>query len=511
MGKLSIVRDWVLRLSIISFLVVLCVLIGVDQSNAQDEGYAPWPMYGQNARHTGVSPYIGPVKDTVKWSYEFDGVIYDTPTIGPAGRIYISQGGKLYAFQPSGQLSWKYNFENSFYLTAPAVANDSTLLVGTDNGKLAAVDFEGKPIWTLDLEVDRLNMPPIIGPGNSVYFGAGNKLYKVDSSGNLKWAFNADGAVGGGAITTDTNIVFGTKENQYRESRKGTLYKINNEGEKKWDYVVDEWIVSSTTIGPRKRIYFGTRAGTLRAVNSNGELAWKYNAKAGLSYHLDAAKDGGAIYNSPAVTDSVLYVSTQHKANSSDSGFVHALYLNGTLKWRKELPSLSGSQSPTVDAAGNIYVGTFTSGLFKLSSSGNILWQFAKPRIDLTSAVISKDRTAYVAGADSSLYAIGGNYTDVQKQDPIPHPSQVKLSSNYPNPFNPTTTIPFSLPKAMHVKIIVYNSVGKKLKTLVDRQMRAGQHSVQFNANGRSSGIYFYKLSTNGQSVRKLKKMLLLK
>jgi len=67
-------------------------------------------------------------------------------------------------------------------------------------------------------------------------------------------------------------------------------------------------------------------------------------------------------------------------------------------------------------------------------------------------------------------------------------PSQFKLEQAYPNPFNPSTTIRFYLPKSEHVLLEVYNNIGQKIETLIDQNMNAGEHTVHFNASHLSSG-----------------------
>ncbi|MBL7149962.1 MAG: T9SS type A sorting domain-containing protein [Candidatus Cloacimonetes bacterium] len=86
--------------------------------------------------------------------------------------------------------------------------------------------------------------------------------------------------------------------------------------------------------------------------------------------------------------------------------------------------------------------------------------------------------------------------------------------SNYPNPFNPSTTILFDLPQDSKVKITIYNIKGQKVKTLVNEVLPAGEHSIVWNgrdSNGKQvgSGIYFYKLIAG--DFQKVRKMLLLK
>jgi len=87
-------------------------------------------------------------------------------------------------------------------------------------------------------------------------------------------------------------------------------------------------------------------------------------------------------------------------------------------------------------------------------------------------------------------------------------PNNVNLT-NYPNPFNPTTTIDFSLPSNSKVELSVYNANGEQIKQLVNTELSSGAHSVTFDASNLNSGIYFYKLNTPENSTTK--KMILVK
>ncbi|MBO6523431.1 MAG: T9SS type A sorting domain-containing protein [Balneolaceae bacterium] len=89
-------------------------------------------------------------------------------------------------------------------------------------------------------------------------------------------------------------------------------------------------------------------------------------------------------------------------------------------------------------------------------------------------------------------------------------PRQLKLSQNYPNPFNPTTNIEFTLPKQAEVKLEVFNSIGMKVAVLVDENKHAGYHTARFDASSYSSGMYFYRLTADGNIVS-TKKMILIK
>ncbi|HMS32748.1 MAG TPA: T9SS type A sorting domain-containing protein [Ignavibacteria bacterium] len=88
-------------------------------------------------------------------------------------------------------------------------------------------------------------------------------------------------------------------------------------------------------------------------------------------------------------------------------------------------------------------------------------------------------------------------------------PKDFSLSQNYPNPFNPSTTINFDMPKGGFVSLKVYNTSGIEVATLVNETRSAGYHSVSFNASALSSGVYYYRLESNG--ISKTMKMALIK
>lgn len=88
-------------------------------------------------------------------------------------------------------------------------------------------------------------------------------------------------------------------------------------------------------------------------------------------------------------------------------------------------------------------------------------------------------------------------------------PKQVRLYDNYPNPFNPATTISYTLPSASEVTINIYDVTGKRIQTLVNSRQSTGSHSMQFDASTLSSGIYFYEIQAG--SFRDVKKMSLIK
>jgi hypothetical protein len=84
-------------------------------------------------------------------------------------------------------------------------------------------------------------------------------------------------------------------------------------------------------------------------------------------------------------------------------------------------------------------------------------------------------------------------------------PSNFILSQNFPNPFNPTTTIPFRLPEKSHVRLNLTDILGKEIREIADDEYGAGYHEIVFDAGNLAAGIYFYKIETERYSaVKKL-------
>ena len=93
-------------------------------------------------------------------------------------------------------------------------------------------------------------------------------------------------------------------------------------------------------------------------------------------------------------------------------------------------------------------------------------------------------------------------------------PESFDLKANYPNPFNPTTTIAFDLPEASQVTLEVYDMMGRRVATLVDGNMAAGRYQATWNAhadNGAAvaSGVYIYRLRAG--TFESVKQMVLMK
>ena len=147
--------------------------------------------------------------------------------------------------------------------------------------------------------------------------------------------------------------------------------------------------------------------------------------------------------------------------------------------------------------------------LFVDAANGDYHLTANSPCIDAGDPMSPYDPDGTIADMGAYYYDQGTGTENYELQV-----SNFKLT-NYPNPFNPITTIEYSIPQEFKVEFKIYNIKGQKVKTLVDEQLQQGKYSVIWdgrysNGDPVNSGIYFYKLSLNGKTEA-VKKCLLLK
>jgi len=121
--------------------------------------------------------------------------------------------------------------------------------------------------------------------------------------------------------------------------------------------------------------------------------------------------------------------------------------------------------------------------------------------------------TSWKAQAPAEYATINGWLTNgintAVQQTQSTEPANYVLSQNFPNPFNPTTMINYSVPQKSHVTLKVYNLLGEEVATLFDGERQAGSYSATFDATNLSTGVYFYRLQSGNVSMTK--KLVLVK
>lgn len=236
--------------------------------------------------------------------------------------------------------------------------------------------------------------------------------------------------------------------------------------------------------------------------------------------------------------------------NSAGLGdiFVAKYDSDGNVLWAKQAGSSSfdSGQDIATDNAGNIVVTggfneqatfgdtTMVSNGFldvfiaKYDSDGNVLWVKQGGGSDFDTGIsiatnsagdilttgsfngtANFDNTTLTSGGGQDIFIvkIAGGLTGID--DALNQPRLFTLAQNYPNPFNPSTTIEFTLEKSSLVQLTVYNVSGQAVATLVSDRLAAGSYQYKWDASNLSSGVYFYRIDVEQQSL--VKRAILLK
>ena len=181
-----------------------------------------------------------------------------------------------------------------------------------------------------------------------------------------------------------------------------------------------------------------------------------------------------------------------------------------SLKWRlipkqgmqNEYTNVENTQPYALfgDAKGDYINGTLVPGEYSLSATA-----FRHGHAKGTKGIPHTVRINIIDGSATQPGAYQGiNNTPTNNQDTRQN-HKSGLEPAYPNPFNPTTTIRFSLTESTHARLVIYDMLGRQVKTLADGQHDAGSHAIVFEAGDLPGGAYLYRLTTpNHSTVRKI-------
>ena len=281
-----------------------------------------WPMFGQNLRHTRLSPYAtGHNTGTKKWEFAAGNWIHSSPAIGSDGTLYVGSGdNKLYALNPKGTKKWE--FATGFWIhSSPTIGPDGTLYVGSYDHKLYALNPDGTKKWEFETGGEILSSPAI-GSDGTIYVGSWDrKLYALNSDGTKKWEFATGNWIDSSpAIGSDGTIYVGSWDNK--------LYAIGS-------YTI------TATAG------FGGSVSPAGSVNVASGANQGFTVTADIGYHIvDVLVDGSSVgaVSSYTFTD----VAADHTIAAS---FAINTY---TLTYRAGANgTLSGSASQTVNHGGD--------------------------------------------------------------------------------------------------------------------------------------------------------------
>ncbi len=448
---------------------------------------------------------------------------------------------------------------------------DPVLVASTDNGQTWTTRSSGlieKSIWALTL-VDTFVLAG--GYSQGVFRTSNNGINWIQSNSGLSGtAPTAIAALGSKLLTsTSSSAVFASTDNgvgwhsffdnlnefgglqpcyyTYNTSAMlvsgssvylgtyGAAFTSQDSGSSWYGAVVGVCApVSSFALAPT-RLFAGTNGnGVFRSTDNGNSFEWPTSGT--MIWNVTAlALIGGSLL---AGTDtSSVFVSTDNGNNwvSSTSGMpsnsrIRCLALvsprvfagtangvfvstnNGSSWSRANLGLIDSSVTALIVKGSNIFAGTASGGVF-LSTDFGGNWSGVNSGLPATIAIRCfgiKEPYLYVGTPDKGIWRrpLSEMITTVDRTDNA-LPSQFGLGQNYPNPFNPTTRIEFRLPASNKVTLSIFDMLGRKTATLVDEQLTAGAYSIEWNASGFASGVYYYQLRAGDFS--QTKRLLLLR
>jgi Zn-dependent M28 family amino/carboxypeptidase len=174
--------------------------------------------------------------------------------------------------------------------------------------------------------------------------------------------------------------------------------------------------------------------------------------------------------------------------------FVYATYSDHSMFWGKQYPAILIIEHAPPNRSGDAY-------------AANMLYHTSSDTSGALNPELMK-RTTQLALATAATYAVQQSASDVQTVSVLP-PASSALGQNYPNPFNPATRIPFTVAAAQHIRIVVYDVLGRVVATLVDRTMTQGSYAIDWDAHAAQTGTYFCRMT--GEKFSDVKKILITK
>ncbi len=342
---------------------------------------------------------------------------------------------------------------------------------------------DGRGAWTLSIS------------NSGVIFLGGVGMYRSTDNGNTWSATGLTSNLGPQTIAFDSNNHIYAGIQSATNSEIG-VYKSTDNGNN-WTQLNNIFYVTKIAIANNGDIFAGTYQNGIYRSSDNGNSWTLLNSSISIIRGLDFNSNGHIFVGSSG--DGIF--------RSTDNGD----------SWTKTSNGLSNQnvQSIVINSNDRIFASTYGGGVFQSSDNGT---SWSKVNSGLTNSnawplALNSSEFLFVGTYGGGVYISSQNTVSVHENSNT-IPNSFILSNNYPNPFNPNTTITFGLDSDSDVSVKIFNLSGKLISTLQNNFKTKGWHSITWNGTNDSGnkvggGIYFYQVIA-GDFVQ-TKKMMLMK
>lgn len=446
----------------------------------KDKNDNNWPMIYQNPQNTGCNE-----KDSilVPLIFKWEKKIFDNPVnkiIAVDNQLFVTENNdqtesKVKALNiDTGDTTWTYQIGYCNKVRVPGYYKGRLFVPVNENpygGGIVAIDaMNGEFLWKYYYYNwnDSIGIAPIIAEDKIFIAAEGGKLTAINALNNIKlWS----------------SVISSEQFSWVPAYNNGFVYTCGQ------DQSYSAFTTDSGSIVSYKGI---SGIGKTSVINNN--ILFTQNPINAIN--LDSKNNlwSNSSVFVPAIKDGKVYCLNSNQLMVNEE-------TTGDLLWSYSSTS-KFINSPTL-----------TTEFIFLSSKDSIFainikshkkeWQYPKGG-ELTVA----NNKLFIAGSDGRVTCLEEGPVSVdRKSDGIPN--RFSLMQNFPNPFNPSTTIKFALPEKSHVKLEIFNQLGQLVETLINTDKEPGYHKIVWDASRYSSGVYFYRIKANDFMMTK--KLILLK
>jgi photosystem II stability/assembly factor-like uncharacterized protein len=364
--------------------------------------------------------------------------------------------------------------------TGYATSNDTT--IRTTNGGLN---------WVMITSPFNVCTAMFFVNNTTGFISSYNKVYKTTNSGN-NWIQYSTGL---GFYASNT-LFFINETTGWIGGENGSLAKTTNAG-------VNWVVLAGVSDGIRQIVFINSTTGWLCKSTASPSIYKTTNG--GSQWLPQATPNSNNLYSIFMNPDGISGLAC------GKDGKIYTT-VNGGTDWIERITPVNVPLQEICFAGTMAYCTGFNGKILKSFDNGVTWYEMTSGVTDhLVNMHFFDQNTGIISGYFGQVLRTtngGGELLGIHPESNT-NPEKFALSQNYPNPFNPATNIRIQMPKEGFAKLTVFDVTGKEIAVLVNEDLKVGEYNVDFNASSLTSGVYFYKLITEG--FTDVKKMMLVK